>query len=615
MKRIIIALMLLLFLGMSSILFAQESLIHLRELSNSGKKPRAIPQEGLAVVDINSSIELLLEVDKIENELFKLQGLSGDDSRLLQLENLNRLLKAEIEITKHINKGFQNNPEAELAYFQTLYNQKRKLLLSIRADRELYLDLISPQSDAASNKFEGNYAEFILYFLNQKADSIRKDILSSMGLSEDNPDSQVYFRLGAFLRDKDGGRPIHVENFDEYDKENYQEIARFSQSISEDEKAELRENAKLNEQLGSGIKENINYYKRSIKAYSKNLFGFSQKYKKLDTTYNQTLKSLRSDEKTLPAALVLLENPLEMNLVESAYKSLSSQFDDIMSLFSPELAKQERIDLGLDKLEQVILTAYSSFNQNVQAYRQDPQKEKWGKDQLGVVQEEYKEYVDTAQENISQIRKFFQNFRNAIRPFRKVYLENESFTEKVSRFKVGEIPQRGLIELSFIGARNPGDQILIKATMERGTGNSSFQQKQVYRRVLKIQRIEAHIKMSGSIIMANPYNRENNANIDLENRFQFTPTYGIILKWGSRKSNFYNNFVNLGLGLAFSSPDFNTDGTPEFGAGVMVTGFRDILSAGWGWNFGMDAPYSFIGFNIPFSIGGLPNGNNVRPNN
>ncbi|MEL6254457.1 MAG: hypothetical protein AAFR87_20780 [Bacteroidota bacterium] len=164
----------------------------------------------------------------------------------------------------------------------------------------------------------------------------------------------------------------------------------------------------------------------------------------------------------------------------------------------------------------------------------------------------------------------------------------------------------------YIGSRNPGDEILIKASLEIGTNQNdpNFESKQLYRKVLKIQRINPYIRMSSSFILANPYTRDKIPAIDLENNFQFVPTYGIILKWGSRKNNFYNNFVNLGLGFAFSSPDFNTDGTPEFGAGVMATAFRDILSAGWGWNFGIDAPCSFVGFNIPFSIGGLPSGNN-----
>ncbi|MEL6942081.1 MAG: hypothetical protein AAFO82_05380, partial [Bacteroidota bacterium] len=116
-----------------------------------------------------------------------------------------------------------------------------------------------------------------------------------------------------------------------------------------------------------------------------------------------------------------------------------------------------------------------------------------------------------------------------------------------------------------------------------------------------------HLKMSGSLVLADPLNQTSIASpIKLENQFQFAPNYGIFMKWGSRKSKFYNDFLSFGVGLGFSSPDFNLDGTPEFGAGIMLTGFRDILSFGWSWNFGVDAPYTSIGFNIPFTVGGLP---------
>ncbi|MDW3651986.1 MAG: hypothetical protein R8P61_33235 [Bacteroidia bacterium] len=594
---------------------AQNGLIRLTELSSSGKKAIKIDETSSGIIDINSSIDLQLQLDLIETAILNFQGLASNDSRLLRLQELNRMLKAEVAINNYINTGYkeaQNDPDAQLAYFQGLNQLGLDLLTAIAADTALYLELLEPETDAASNAFDGNYVQFMLFFLNQKADELRQEILASLGLSEGDSTFQVYFRLGAFLRDRDGGRPIHVENFDDYDKESYQEIARFGKPISDKEQVELRENAKLNNQLGAGIDQSINQMKGAISAYKKQMFGFREKFRNLNSTYKANLLLLRSSPNTLPAADVLMDNSLGLNLVESVYATLFSQYEEILQLFSPDVDKNKRIDATLSQLEKVILKGYEEFSGDIQAYLIQPQGQKWGKNELELVRGEYKAYVDTAQSNISNIRSFMQNLRNAIRPFRKAYLENEKFSDQVKRYKPGEIPASGLIELNYIGSRSPGDEILIKASLERGTNENdpNFESKQVYRKVLKIQRINPYIRMSGSIILANPYTRDEIPAIDLENNFQFAPTYGIILKWGSRKNNFYNNFVNLGLGFAFSSPDFNTDGTPEFGAGVMVTAFRDILSAGWGWNFGMDAPYSFVGFNIPFNIGGLPSGNN-----
>ena len=139
----------------------------------------------------------------------------------------------------------------------------------------------------------------------------------------------------------------------------------------------------------------------------------------------------------------------------------------------------------------------------------------------------------------------------------------------------------------------------------------NYEYKEIYRRYISMARISPHLKMAGTLVLANPYNRLNSASVELENKFQFAPSYGIFMKWGSRKSKFYNDFLTLGVGAGFSSPDFNLDGTPEFGAGIIITAFKDILSAGWSWNFGVDTPYSFIGFNLPFTVGGLPGVNSA----
>jgi hypothetical protein len=230
-----------------------------------------------------------------------------------------------------------------------------------------------------------------------------------------------------------------------------------------------------------------------------------------------------------------------------------------------------------------------------------------GAPDLDIVVNAYDSYASSINQDISGIKSLFSDIRSILDPFRKAYLANEDFSDQVLRFTAGSIPPIGLIELKYIGERKAGDEILIKAVLERGKkeGNRNFEQKVLLRRYVTMSRIAVHVKMSGSVILANPYNRASNPAITLQNKFQFSPTYGIFLKWGSRKSKFYNDFVAFGAGLSFSSPDFNLDGTPEFGSGIIITGFRDLLSAGWGWNFGLDTPYTFIGFNIPFSIGGI----------
>lgn len=616
MKYLFSFLLLGLFLLPQSPVFTQDSLIILTEINGSGNKNLPIPVNQTATVDVNSSIGLRLDLAQIETAILKFQGISSEDSRLEKLENLNALLKREVDITNYINSGFKSKGdslEKQLSYFEGLYKRQNRLLRDLRSvNPDLFRELSGEEPSRAYLNFDGSYVEFVLFFLNQKADELRKEILASLGLAEGDSSLQVYFRLGAFLRNKDGGRPVHIENFDNYNSENYQEVSRFGSPISEDEQQALKENAKLNNELGGGISQTVNNFKGVIQGYKQELFAFRKQFQNLESTYESNLQSLRASPKTLPAADVLMDNSLGLNLIEALYSTLFSQYGELSRLFSPDMPKNEKIDETLTILETTILEGYNKFDHAVNQYNQG--NEKSGKDELSLVQAEYKNYVGSAQKNVLDIKAFIQRVRNMIRPFRKAYLENEEFAEEVGRFTIGKIPPTGLIELNYIGRVAPGDEILIKASLERGRDrdNRNFEEKPLFRQVLKLQRIKPYIRMSGSIIMANPYTRSDIPAIDLENNFQFAPTYGIILKWGSRKNTFYNKFVNLGVGFAFSSPDFNTDGTPEFGAGIMLTAFRDILSVGWGRNFGLDAPYTFIGFNIPFSIGGLPSDNSGR---
>jgi hypothetical protein len=94
-------------------------------------------------------------------------------------------------------------------------------------------------------------------------------------------------------------------------------------------------------------------------------------------------------------------------------------------------------------------------------------------------------------------------------------------------------------------------------------------------------------------------------------KFLFAPAYSVLFRWGSRKSKFYNDFVNVGVGLNFSAPDFNFDGVPEFAVAGAVSAFKDYLEIGYGYNFGHDGWFWFLGFRIPFASASLPVLNSV----
>ena len=110
------------------------------------------------------------------------------------------------------------------------------------------------------------------------------------------------------------------------------------------------------------------------------------------------------------------------------------------------------------------------------------------------------------------------------------------------------------------------------------------------------------------MIMADPYNADSLAEVEAlqERRFLYAPSAGLLFKLGLRSSRFYNEFLSPGLGVSISTPDFDTNGEPEFGTGLVLTAFKNLLSIGINYNVTLDVPYWSFGVNLPISLPGVP---------
>ncbi|MEL6674613.1 MAG: hypothetical protein AAFR61_20550 [Bacteroidota bacterium] len=611
------AILLILPLSMS-VLSAQ--VITLQEEVPGKKKPITISPEGRAIVDVNSTIQIKLDRAEITRELAQFQGLSRTDTRLQELTQLNTLLRAEADILKFVNDTLRaGNQRPTLATYQRLGSLSVELLDKIELDSALYADLIDINTEIAwlefSEQENATYVEFVLQWLEDRAGALREQIRLELGVGESLDSSlTAYFRLGAFIKDKQGGRPVPIENFSTAEQNtDPQLISTVGAALSEKEKDAISETLSINQEMKVSVGESFRNMKQLIGQKARNLFASREAYDSLNTRFTGTLSTIQADTTKAPATEVLKSNQVRLSQVLKLYGLVSENFSELASSFSAANFQGKGLDKLLNQVEEVIVSSFQVFKSDVDQFA-GSQPEEAGLKELRLVEEEYETYQNQAREDVAGIRKFMASIRRFLNPFRKAYLENEDFGEDVKRFTVGSrLPPFGYIDLKYLYGRKAGDEILIKAVIERGVDRDdpNFEEMELYRRQVEIAKVAPHIKMSGSVLLANPYDRADNAMVKLENTYQFAPAYGIILKTGSRKSKFYNDFISLGLGLVFSSPDFNLDGTPEFGAGLTITAFRDIFSVGWSWNFGLDEPYAFLGFNIPFSVGGLPTQNSA----
>lgn len=587
----------------------------LMEESTSGKYMDTLPKTGPAIVDINSILHININLAALEDEMFRFQGISGSDARLEKLKTFNTLLQNQNLILKLINEKFSGSATPTMADYKELATQSEFIMggLEDNLDDELWDELTSPAMEQQFRTFDGPYIVFVINFLAEKAQLLRESLTEQLNVNGEADSSLlIFFRLGAFIKNKSGGRPVHVENFDDISPDSYSEISSFSAPLSDAEKKELNKTRLLNDSIQSNTGQATFSFKQLIKSRADKLFPSDTSRVKLKTVYRSKMTELNQSNATKPAARILVDNELNLGRVDQFYTLATETYQQFAGNFPKELLNGDSLDQTFDRFSRLVNNSLNQLKGDVSLYEQSGSRLSSGEPppgvpDLDVVVNAYDSYASSINQDISGIKSLFSDIRSILDPFRKAYLANEDFSDQVLRFTAGSIPPTGLIELKYIGERKAGDEILIKAVLERGKkeGNRNFEQKVLLRRYVTMSRVAVHVKMSGSVILANPYNRASNPAITLQNKFQFSPTYGIFLKWGSRKSKFYNDFVAFGAGLSFSSPDFNLDGTPEFGSGIIITGFRDLLSAGWGWNFGLDTPYTFIGFNIPFSIGGI----------
>lgn len=569
------------------------------------------------IVDLESELLIRLDRAEIEEGMLIMQGAPRSDARLQQLRRLNQLLDLQKDIMKQVNALVQIDQaggEKPFEKIQALARNENLVYEEIQTDTALFMEIINRQEEylnfVTANP-QGTFIEWVFDLLTDKAESLRQGFLQDLGL-EANADSSllVYFRLGAFVQNRQGGYPIHVENFDTYSPEQYSQSLTFSQPISSDEKEALQENTRAGQQLQQEFELGKLRFQELLQS-SDPLFASRPAYDSLKQMINGQQQMMAQAQEDPDAVAVLNRASIDLQQVEFGYDLVRSTFGTLTEGFTPSESTVRQLELVLGRLQTLVDTAYGRYQSSLQSYRQTVTEEAGQPrlDQLSKVDVAFSDYQAAVREDVSLLRSALSKAVGLLHPLKKNYLANDRFTEQVQRFTLGNLPPEGILTLKTAGVR-PGDDVIVKAVLQRGRGPADrfYEEQTLSRRVIRIERVSPHIKMSGSLILANPYNPTRTSDtVALASNFQFAPSYTIFVSWGSRKSRFYNQFIGLGLGLGFSSPDFNLDGTPEFGASVMATMFQDIVSAGWGWNFGVDTPYWYLGFNIPFTVGGIPN--------
>ncbi len=534
------------------------------------------------IIDINASLEIKLSktelLKAIQNQFPQYQPQVEMQSNIDAIRNV--LINQEA-ILNSLEAGVEN-AESQQEFFGLM---------------EVLLQTI--QNNTYLNKRYEELAEEFFTIPNPEAISLEAFIfsrfnkeVSKLNSALDTIESAPYFiSLVASTKNKQGGNPkVHVRNFDNHTERDYVTIDRWVTSLSETQQEELKEIAKL-------AKEND----------KKAVFIFENLKLKLKDFLPDTACLIEQKNELI----ALLSNSEIQNQISEAFTAQTTDFIDFLSSIINSV-KSLDTNIALWSIStpfeiQKDLKSVLNSTQNL-SLKFD------GLQSLATTVNALKPIMDNLENDITVcLDDFEMKFRNLKKTITLLKFQQSNYTlnkkvgDEVKTFTLDNLPDVGFINLKGTGNRANGDELVLEMVLRIPSEKEGLPEQKfvLEQRSFYMQLIGARSEVVIGMILANPWNFENqSSNTDRE--FFYAPTASLVIKFGSKSSYFYNEFIDFGIGLNFASPDFNTDGTPEFGTGLIVTGFRDILSFGINYNVTLDEPYWFFGINLPFALPGLP---------
>jgi|GEM_PF-3566828 len=562
-----------------STLIAKAQIIAVTEIDRGNA--RIISTSDQQIIDINASLEINLSKTELLRQIAEQFPQYAAQTELeSKINSIRQVLSNQEQILNSLMLGVERVEDQE-----QFFNLMDDFLVAIGNNKALakrYEDL-SAEYFSLENSENVTMEAYIFSRFNDAAALLH----SQLKLLEA---TNYNISLVAFKKDKQGGDRVHVQNFDTYTERDYVTIERWVTSLSaskEEQLAELAEKAKDNNEKALTIFESL---KSKLKVFLPDL------------------SCVQAQKENLMAFLNNLEaNSEQSDAIKERAELLKSDLNELMAFIE---------SLNLDIRSWGITTPFAEKDKLLNFLQKS--------NDLNKHVDALKVFTDTIDGLAPQLDELYQGFKGCFTEL-KTYAEtiqetlillklqqsnytlNKTIGDEVQRFSMDNLPSRGFVNLKGTGSRSNGDELVLEVVMrvpseKEGIPDQNFVLEQ---RSLYMQLIGARSEVAVGMILANPLGKENEQ-IDAEREFFYAPTASILLKFGSKKSYFYNEFIDLGVGLNFAAPDFDTDGTPEFGTGLIITGFKDIISFGINYNVTLDEPYWFFGVNLPFNLPGFP---------
>jgi hypothetical protein len=557
------------------------------------------PQEHLikdnGIAEINGTLLMKIDQEAIKNRMLGFSGVKQADIHLIS--KYKNILANKIKTLNLLQEGLagsKGQPDFEkLAALSTLLDDFYTTLLSdaelrnlaAKADAEYSQKVNAGAIDPATYTDDMYFVEYF----GQEAEAVLAKL--------DDADMLRFVMTGSIRSKSTGAREVTLgSDFDQIPEEIY-EVPRWTFTLSDAQKDELRAVAQLSSKLDT--------LRLSSAKNTKSAF-FSA------ISCKECLDSLKSQLKALPTSIEGLKDSVvarATDIVKPLQDELIRMQDQYFQVPSAAQGLNTATDLSAFNDNLIQLDAFSkSFFKSLPKSLESLPASLLNTPQVQAIINLQKSCKNQIKADISKFFALFESIKAAFGGSNAEQAFHNTISDQVKRLAVADIPMESFIDLNKTGKRANGDQLVLEAYLENEQGNGVAKRQSIYRQSIDLQQIALYSEVKINMILANPIP-------DLLNQrreYTFAPSYSVLFRWGSRKSHFYNNFLNIGLGANFSAPDFSLDGVPEFAVAATFSTFKDFISIGYGYNFGADAKFMFIGFRVPFASAALPILNSVE---
>jgi hypothetical protein len=550
------------------------------------------------IVDINSRLEIKVNKELLIKKVSRSSGINQDF--LAQVEKLNYILFNQIEILKKLQTNIENLSQYEkiktLGEYSILMNT---FLAKLReSDNEEFREAVNNYFTSYISLRKKKAIDTIVY-PNPQTYSIKKlteeaDVLLKM-MAKSDDFQKIQFQLLASLN-TGSGYPVkvHIENFDNYAEGEYYEVPRWVTTFSDSDIAEFEKTKELANMANTMLDYDLDNLETLLRDNFQSIVCIQDVLITIEALYENRNSIFESEQ--------------QLEVAETFLKNIQSEFVEVNNILSNlNITNQDENVLVLfNNYQKIFLDVAGSFTNTIETLKSD------NSSLIESLPSEISDLINqvdqctvTLKNDIETIEAVVNVVSNMLGPFKKTADIADEVSDKVLSFSVDELPDLGYLNLKTAGTRGNGDEIVIRLKIvNEEDKEKNMPGETIEMRTFVLQQINIYSISKVTLILAVPF-PDSKVELLKKNRVQFAPSGSLLFKFGSRKLKAWN-FISPGAGFNISTPDFNLDGTPDVGLGVIATVLKDIISFGWSYNTTTSSQYWFVGLSIPITLPGLP---------